>query len=139
MGITSNLIDVIDQLGVAEGEIDNIAEAALRDLADHVALDMTAQWPRFGGARPPSERSNSTRVPDRKGRPHSGELWKAQQRGKLDFFVLNPAPYTSFVHIDKGHPNGLAADLLPEIVSEVAAAPLDFISDRVFDAITGGE
>lgn len=147
MTITSNLMDQIERLGVVEGEIDNVLEAALRDIGQFIVDDLRdpgGDWPRFGGPRPPSLRKDE-KVPDRKGRPHSGDLWMVQQPGKLEFIVVNDASYSSFVHV--GHPRasvevaafGLANVLIVDILDAVSEDPIAAVSDRVLMAIENGE
>ena len=151
MGITSTLLDQIENLGVVEGEIDNIMEAALRDVGQFV-LDVVsdpAEWPRYGVSAidpsGPSLRNAKKPVPDRAGRAHSGDLWRMEQPGKLDFFILNDAEYSSFVHV--GHPRaspevkafGLADVLLIETLDEVSEDPMAVVSDRILQALDTGE
>ncbi len=137
MGVSSDLLDIIEGIGIVAGELDNIMEAALRDIGQLTVDETKANWPQFGGPRPPSLRANSTKVPTRT-IPHSARRWRLVQSQKLMFTIVNDAKYTSFVHIKKGHPNGLAADLITDILDEIAQDPLAALSDQVHDAIVGG-
>lgn len=118
----------IERLGLLKGEMPNIVEASLRDITENVSETMRRGWP-LGRRKYPSDQ-----------RPHSAGLWSSEQRGKVVFVVVNTAEYASYVHNQPkyGGPPGLADRTIPDLVEEVQAAPLEFVSKRVVALLDGG-
>ena len=123
----------IRRLGIIQGELENLLEAALRDIAEEVVQVVSSPvggvigglsfsgWPR--GRRG---------LPSQAG-PHSADLWTSGQISKLEWFIENTADYAEFVHrrTKFGGPPGLADRVLPALIDEAAIAPLDHVSARL--------
>lgn len=120
-------------LGVVQGELPNVLDAAINDVAENILDGVMEAWPVYGGPRPPSRRAED-KVPKRKAsKPHSKTLWRILKPEKLKISIVNTAEYASYVHAagDKGGPPGLGDRLMEAVIAEVRNDPLDFVSDRV--------
>ena len=127
-GFGAGLSHAIEALGVAEGEIDNVLEAALRDIAENVVRTMADSWP-LGERRTPSQMG-----------VHSADLWEARQIEKLIWEIRNNAGYATFVHShpNQGGPPGLGDRVLPKLIDQIEDEPLRFVTARVFELRAGG-
>jgi len=114
----------IEAIGVAQGELDNVVRAALRDVGENVVATMRRDWP-VGVPRP--------------GHTHSAERWDVTAQGD-EVTIRNDADYASYVHHDPQHggPVGLADRTVPALIEEVSQAPLEFVTQRVIDLLEGG-
>ena len=127
IGFGGALLDEIERLGTVAGEIDNVMEGAIRDIAESSVDDIKLLWPQ--GER---------KYPSQKG-PHSKGLWASVQREKLIFSIVNTADYASYVH---NHPNqdgppGLAERDLPGIIEENTGPDMVALSDAISALIEG--
>ena len=127
-GFGDAITQAVTRLGVVSGEIDNVVEATLRDVGDEVVGILQVDWPR-GDRSKPSQQGI-----------HSSDLWELQQPRKLAFAIHNSADYAVFVHHESQHggPPGLADRVVPDLVKQVEAQPLAFMTERVFALLGGG-
>jgi hypothetical protein len=123
-GFGQSIEDAIRAVGVVEAEIDNVIEAAIRDLCENLVQKWRTDWPR--GARAEGET-----------KPHSAGLWRSIQDEKLKFRVVNTAEYAEWVHQTPkyGGPPGLAERLLEQDLRTIQAEPLAFVSERTAELI----
>jgi hypothetical protein len=123
----------ITALGVVQGELPNVLDAAINDVAENILDGVMEAWPVYGGPQPPSRRAQA-KVPKRKAsKPHSKTLWRVLKPEKLKISIVNTAEYASYVHLagDKGGPPGLADRLMEAAITAAQNDPLDFVSERI--------
>lgn len=112
MGIVSKgFEDAVSGLKVAEGEVGNVLEAALRDVGQSALEHFRGSWPVDTG------------------RSLAG--WQFKQQG-LNGTLFNVVPYTSFVH------QGLADRLWKEVMDAVEKDVTLLLSERVANLIRTG-
>lgn len=105
MGIVSkDLADVTLGLKVAEGQVQNVLEAAVRDVGEATLEHFRGSWPVDTGL--------------------SLSTWRFTQTG-LDGVISNDTDYTSFVH------HGLADRLWDEAQAAINKDVVALLSERV--------
>ena len=111
MGIVSkDFGDAVAGLEVAEGEVGNILEAALRDVGQSALEHFRGSWPVASG--------------------YSLSRWEFKQSG-LNGTLFNVVPYTSFVH------HGLADRLWKDVTDAVEKDVTLLLSERVTSLLKG--
>ncbi len=107
-------------VGVVQGELPNILDAAIMDAAENLRDGVREAWPVWKGPRPA-------------GKPHSRTLWKIERAAILQISIVNTASYASHVHATPkfGGPPGLGDRLLEAGITAIENDPLDFVSDRI--------
>ena len=140
MGFGPEMKEAINRIGVAQGEVENVLEAALRDATEN--MKGAYQGTNTDGAMSDAWPTDNTRDEG----THSIALWDVIQKSKLKFSLVNTADYASFVWIKPPGPNspnkhplkgppGLFAKTIVPLVRAIQEDATDFISKEVADLL----